>query len=76
MNDALKQLVDGATQKTHTAELETAGQAAGSSQREDALRTFRTVAESITLPDFDGAMAQARLKIEAAVALHRAAEEL
>jgi hypothetical protein len=71
----LKQLVDSATQKIHTAELETVGQAIGSSQREDALRTLRTAAESITSPNFDAAVAQARLKIETAVASHLGAEE-
>ena len=69
----LKQLVDSATQKLHTAELATVGQAVGSSEREDALRTLRTAAESM---NFDAAVAQARLKIETAVALHLAPEEL
>jgi hypothetical protein len=72
----LKQLVDSATKKVHTAELETVGQAVGSSQQEDALRTLRTAAESITSPNFDAAVAQARLKIETAVALHLAPEDL
>ncbi|HEY1468209.1 MAG TPA: hypothetical protein VGF61_04150 [Candidatus Acidoferrum sp.] len=72
----LKQLVDSATQKIRTAELETVGQAVGDSQREDALGTLRTAAESITSPNFDAAVAQARRKIETAVALHLAPEEL
>jgi hypothetical protein len=72
----LKQLVDSATKKVHTAELERVGQAVGSSQQEDALRTLRTAAESITSPNFDAAVAQARLKIETAVALHLAPEDL
>lgn len=72
----LKQLVDSATKKIHTAELETVGQVVGSSQREDALKTLRTAAESLTSPNLEAAVAQARLKIETAVALHLAPEEL
>jgi hypothetical protein len=72
----LKKLVDSATQKTHAAELETVGQAVGSSQGEHALRTLRTVAETIGSPDFDATLSQARMKVESAVALHVTPEEL
>jgi hypothetical protein len=71
----LKKLVDSATQKTHTAELETVGQVVGSSHGEDALRTLRTVAATIGSQDFDAAVSKARMKIETAVASHLTAEE-
>jgi hypothetical protein len=71
----LKQLVDSATQTIHTAELEIVGQAVGSSQQGDALGILRTAAEAIGSPNFDAVVAQARLKIETAVASHLGPEE-
>jgi hypothetical protein len=61
---------------SNAAELETVGQAVGSSQGEDALRTLCTVAETIGSPDFDATLSQARMKVETAVALHVTPEEL
>jgi hypothetical protein len=72
----LKQLVDSATQKTHTAQLETVGQAIGSSQREDALKNLRSAADAIAPSSFDAAVEQARTKIETAVASHLAPDEM
>lgn len=64
----LKKLVDSATQKTRAAELETVGLAIGSSSREDALGTLRSVAETIGSSNFDAVVWRPRKKIEPAVA--------
>ena len=72
----LKKLVDSATQKTRAAELEAVGLAIGRSQGEDALRTLRSVAETIGSSNFDSVVWQARKKIETAVASCLPTEEL
>ena len=72
----LKQLVDSAAQKIRTAELETVGQAVGSSQPDDALQSLRSASEVIEPPHFDAAVAQARTKIQTAVASHLAPDEV
>jgi len=71
----LKRLVDRAAQKTHAAELETVGQAVASSHGEHVLIALRTVAETIGSADFDTALSQARMKIDAAVAWHLRLDE-
>jgi hypothetical protein len=71
----LKKIVDSATQKTRAAELQAVGLAIGSSRGEDALRTMRSVAETIGSSNFYAVVWQARKKIETAVGSHLSPEK-
>jgi hypothetical protein len=66
----LKKLVDNATEKIRTAELEMVGMAIGRSKvQQDPSRALRAAAQSLQSPALDDAISHARAKMNDAVAL-------
>jgi hypothetical protein len=66
----LKNLVDRAAEKIHAAELEAVGVALGRRQGADPLRALRVAADTLSSPDLEAAVSQARTKMETALAWH------
>jgi hypothetical protein len=69
----LKQLVDNATQKLRSAELEIVGAAIAPSEPHDPTKSLRAVAETLHSPAFEAAISHARTKMSHAVAFQAAA---
>lgn len=66
----LKTLVDLATEKIHTAEMETIDSAMGRAPADTSRRTVVAAVEALHSPEFESALRQARAKLEAAMAWH------
>jgi hypothetical protein len=69
----LKQLVDNATKKLRSAELEIVGAAIARSTTHDPIRNLRAAAETLQSPAFEAAISHARTEMSRAVACQAAA---
>lgn len=67
----LRSLVEAAVQKAHTAELDTAGLTVSPQPVGDPLRALRVASQTLQSETFVSALADARTKIEIAVAWHQ-----
>jgi|SRR5215467_1744993 len=67
----LRSLVETAVEKAHMAGLDTVGRTISPQPTGDPLRALRVAAETLQPSTFDAALAEARGKIETAVAWHK-----
>jgi hypothetical protein len=66
----LKSLIERAAEKTRAAGFETAGMAVSPHPTGDPLRTLKVAADTLRSEDFESALAEAKKKVEDALAWH------
>jgi hypothetical protein len=71
----LKSLVDLATEKIHTAEMETVDSAMGRAPADISRQTLLTAAETLRSPKFESALRRAKAALETAMAWHSPKEK-
>jgi hypothetical protein len=69
----LRAMVETAAKKVHAAEFEAARMAIGGREAEPLLTPLQSAADSLRSPSFEAAVAQARDKVEVALAFTKAA---
>lgn len=67
----LRSLVEAAVEKAHTAGLDTAGLTVSPQPAGDPLRALRIASQTLDSETFDSALADARTKVEIAMAWHQ-----
>ena len=71
----LKSMIEVATEKAHVAGLDSAGMTVSPKPLGDPLRALKVASETLQSPAFESAIAQARSKIDMAVAWHKEAAD-